>query len=98
MAQDAVDAACATGRFPNAADCRTMHLPLVGSAGYTRALFTDVAQHYVVPHRPGTMDTQVARYLAGELLSLICHDPWLVVWALCWVFKVACAPFQHKRL
>ena len=37
----------------------------MGAQGYTPALFTDVAQHYRVPHRPGAIDTRVARYLAG---------------------------------
>ena len=68
MAQDAIDAAVDSGNFTAVTSpCRTMHLPLVGSAGYTRSLFTDVAQHYVVPHRPGAIDTQVAKYLAGEI-------------------------------
>ena len=38
---------------------------LVGAAGYSPALFTEVAQNYTVPHRPGAIDTQVAKYLAG---------------------------------
>ena len=36
-------------------------------AGYTPDLFTHVAQHYTVPHRPGAIDTRVAKHLAGEL-------------------------------
>ncbi len=39
--------------------------------GYTPALHTDVAQHYKVPHRPGAIDTAVARYLAGARGCLI---------------------------
>lgn len=65
MAQDAIDKALATGVMRAAGPCRTHNLPLVGAAGYTPALFTDVAQHYKVPHRPGAIDTNVARYLAG---------------------------------
>ena len=38
----------------------------VGAHGYTTALFTEVAQNYVVPHRPGQIDTRVARHLAGD--------------------------------
>jgi len=38
---------------------------LVGAARYSPALFTEVAQNYTVPHRPGAIDTQVAKYLAG---------------------------------
>ncbi len=68
MAEDAIDKALATGRLHAAGPCRTHNLPLVGAAGYTPALFTDVAQHYKVPHRPGAIDTSVARYLAGDLL------------------------------
>ncbi|KAK9797836.1 hypothetical protein WJX73_007013, partial [Symbiochloris irregularis] len=65
MAEDAIDAAVGSGEFTAiTSPCRTMNLPLVGSAGYSRSLFTDVAQHYVVPHRPGAIDTQVAKYLA----------------------------------
>ncbi|KAK9916103.1 hypothetical protein WJX75_008612 [Coccomyxa subellipsoidea] len=65
MAEDAIDKALATGRLRAAGPCRTHDLPLVGAAGYTPALFTDVAQHYRVPHRPGAIDTAVARYLAA---------------------------------
>ena len=69
MAQDAIDRALETGRMRAAGPCRTHNLPLVGAAGYTPALFTDVAQHYKVPHRPGAIDTIVARYLAGRQLD-----------------------------
>ena len=65
MAEDAVDKALAGGRMPAAGPCRTKELPLMGAQGYTPALFTDVAQHYRGPHRPGAIDTRVARYLAG---------------------------------
>ncbi|BDA44400.1 Glycerol-3-phosphate dehydrogenase, mitochondrial [Coccomyxa sp. Obi] len=76
MAQDAIDKALATGRMRAAGPCRTHNLPLVGAAGYTPALFTDVAQHYKVPHRPGAIDTNVARYLAaayGDRAKVITH-------------------------
>lgn len=36
------------------------------TGGYHPALFTEVAQNYVVPHRPGAIDTHVAKYLVGE--------------------------------
>ena len=39
----------------------------MGAVGYSPALFTEVAQNYTVPHRPGAIDTQVAKYLAGAL-------------------------------
>lgn len=48
-----------------AGSCRTPHAQLIGAAGYSRALFTDVAQNYTVPHRPGAIDTRVAMHLAG---------------------------------
>ena len=67
MAEDAIDKALAGGRLHAAGPCRTKELPLMGAQGYSPALFTDVAQHYRVPHRPGAIDTRVARYLAGEL-------------------------------
>jgi glycerol-3-phosphate dehydrogenase len=66
MAQDAVDAAVRTGLTPLALPCATAGLRLVGGAGYTSALFTEVAQSYVVPHRPGAIDTRVAKHLACE--------------------------------
>ncbi len=40
---------------------------LVGAARYSPALFTEVAQNYTVPLRPGAIDTQVAKYLAGAV-------------------------------
>jgi glycerol-3-phosphate dehydrogenase len=69
MAEDAIDKALASGRLRAAGPCRTRELPLVGAKGFTPALFTDVAQHYKVPHRPGAIDTSVARYLAGVLVA-----------------------------
>ena len=65
MAQDAVDLAVKTGGLQNSSPCRTVHLPLIGAGGYTPELFTNVAQHYTVPHRPGAIDTRVAKHLAG---------------------------------
>lgn len=62
MARDAVDAAA----LPAARGCSTAALPLVGSAGWSRALFAEVAQSYTVPHRPGAIDTRVARHLAAS--------------------------------
>ena len=67
MAEDAVDAAVKTGKLRPCLPCRTVHMPLVGASGYTPALFTEVAQNYVVPHRPGAIDTNVAKHLAGKL-------------------------------
>lgn len=64
MARDAVDAAVAAGSLPAARGCSTAALPLVGAAGWSRALFAEVAQAYTVPHRPGAIDTRVARHLA----------------------------------
>ena len=72
MAEDAIDKALASGRLHAAGPCRTRELPLAGARGYTPDLFADVAQHYRVPHRPGAIDTAVARYLAGGALSLSC--------------------------
>ena len=65
-ARDAVDAAVAAGALPAARGCSTAALPLVGSAGWSRALFAEVAQSYTVPHRPGAIDTRVARHLAAS--------------------------------
>ena len=64
MARDAVDAAVAAGALAAARGCSTAALPLVGAAGWSRALFAEVAQAYTVPHRPGAIDTRVARHLA----------------------------------
>lgn len=66
MAEDAVDLACLNGRVPQGLACQTSHLPLVGVTGYDTALFTEVAQNYTVPHRPGAIDTRVAKHLAGH--------------------------------
>ena len=75
MAEDAVDLACLNGRVPKALPCQTSHLPLLGALGYDPALFTEVAQNYTVPHRPGAIDTRVAKHLAGvALLTSLMSD------------------------
>lgn len=68
MAEDAVNEIVAIGRVGPTTECRTIHMPLVGALGYTPALFTEVAQNYTVPHRPGSIDTNVAKHLACALL------------------------------
>ena len=65
MAEDAVDMACTSNRLPNCSECTTAHLALIGAKGYDPSLFTHVAQNYTVPHRPGAIDTRVAKHLAG---------------------------------
>lgn len=64
MAQDAIDAAARVGNL-NARPCVTERVPLIGAVGWHPALFTEVAQNYIVPHRPGAIDTRVAKYLAS---------------------------------
>lgn len=64
MAQDAIDAAVRTGSL-RASPCVTERVGLVGAQGWHPALFTEVAQNYTVPHRPGAIDTRVAKYLAA---------------------------------
>lgn len=66
MAEDAIDEVAKPGTVQIRRKCCTTRLPLVGAPGYTPALFTEVAQNYVVPHRPGAIDTNVAKHLAGE--------------------------------
>jgi glycerol-3-phosphate dehydrogenase len=44
MAQDAVDAAVASGRLPPATFCRTQHLRLLGGEYYHETMHVDVAQ------------------------------------------------------
>jgi hypothetical protein len=51
----------------SAGPCRTAHAQLLGAAGHSPALFTNVAQNYTVPHRPGAIDTRVAKHLAGAV-------------------------------
>lgn len=67
MAEDAIDEVVRSGRVGATTECRTVHMPLVGALGYTPALFTEVAQNYTVPHRPGAIDTNVAKHLAGAV-------------------------------
>lgn len=67
MAQDAIDAAVKNAGLSTALPCSTTGLRLVGGHGFNDALFTEVAQSYVVPHRPGAIDTRVAKHLACEL-------------------------------
>ena len=38
--------------------CPTEDFPLAGAQGYSPTLFTEIAQTYVVPHRPGQIDTK----------------------------------------
>lgn len=80
MAEDAINAAVATKRLPWAGPCGTHHLSLIGTAGWNSALFTEVAQNYTVPHRPGAIDTRVAKHLAGRQHSItpIRHFIWQV--------------------
>jgi glycerol-3-phosphate dehydrogenase len=66
MAQDAVDAVVKEKEFDTKKPCVTDKLKLVGAEGWSRALFTKVAQNYTVPHRPGAIDTRVAKYLAAS--------------------------------
>ncbi|KAL3143712.1 hypothetical protein ABBQ32_003553 [Trebouxia sp. C0010 RCD-2024] len=66
MAEDAVDLACVNGRVPAGQPCQTSHLALLGAHDYDPALFTEVAQNYTVPHRPGAIDTRVAKHLAAS--------------------------------
>lgn len=67
MAKDAIDYAVKTNHLESLAQpCKTESLKLVGAAGWSPALFTEVAQNYTVPHRPGAIDTRVAKYLAAS--------------------------------
>ena len=66
MAQDAVDEIVKSGKVRTMGECCTVHMPLVGAQGFNPALFTEVAQNYTVPHRPGAIDTNVAKHLSGR--------------------------------
>lgn len=66
MAEDAIDCAAKEAKLEPPHPCSTARLKLVGSDGYHPALFTEVAQNYVVPHRPGAIDTHVAKYLVAS--------------------------------
>ncbi|KDD76040.1 FAD dependent oxidoreductase [Helicosporidium sp. ATCC 50920] len=75
MAEDAIDTAILAGSADSkganstetmaqrAGRCATHDLRLIGASGWYPALFTEVAQTYRVPHRPGAIDTRVAQYL-----------------------------------
>lgn len=65
MAQDAIDAAARSAQL-SAQPCVTERLKLIGGEQWRPALFTEVAQNYTVPHRPGAIDTRVAKYLASS--------------------------------
>lgn len=65
MAKDALDACVTSGQLPHSPPSTTTHLQLRGSGGFSPALFTRVAQNYTVPHRPGAIDTRVAKHLAA---------------------------------
>ncbi|GMH33409.1 hypothetical protein BSKO_01243 [Bryopsis sp. KO-2023] len=64
MAEDGIDAAISVGELKPERKCCTTNLPLLGAPEYTPVTFTEVAQNYVVPHRPGAIDTRVAEHLA----------------------------------
>lgn len=64
MAQDAIDAAISIGKLNPERDCCTEHLKLNGAVHWTPTTFTEVAQNYIVPHRPGAIDTRVAQHLS----------------------------------
>lgn len=65
MAKDAIDFAVQKYNLVHAGPCQTEHIKLIGAEGWSPALFTEVAQNYTVPHRPGAIDTRVAKYLAA---------------------------------
>jgi hypothetical protein len=46
MAEDAVDAALATGRVQVAHQCTTSRLKLLGAQAYKHTLHTEVSTHY----------------------------------------------------
>ncbi|PSC72023.1 glycerol-3-phosphate dehydrogenase mitochondrial-like [Micractinium conductrix] len=76
MAQDALDRAVREANLRTGQPCSTATLKLVGSEGFYPALFTEIAQNYIVPHRPGAIDTNVAKYLVasyGDRASEITH-------------------------
>lgn len=60
MAEEAVDEALAGGAIEGAGPSATEALPLVGTPGWSRAYHAKIAQNYVVPHRPGAIDTRVS--------------------------------------
>ena len=64
MAEETVDEAIQDGHLQPKGPCNTKQLPLSGADGYHPGLFTEIAQSYTVPHRPGAIDTRVAKHLA----------------------------------
>lgn len=58
--------------------------------GFYPALFTEIAQNYVVPHRPGAIDTHVAKYLVGE-----CPPAFLPA---CWCQQCHAGPPCRRRV
>lgn len=67
MAQDAIDAVCASGRVEECASCVTKKVQLVGAAYHYPMLFTDLVQRFGVPGLETVVDTVVAQHLAGSL-------------------------------
>lgn len=66
MAEDTVDAACASGRLPHCKRCVTQQLKLVGSTYHYPTLAAELAQRYVSPGGPeGKADVEVADHIAG---------------------------------
>ena len=59
MAQDTIDLAARVAGL-KAGPCITERVMVVGSKGWSPNTFTEVAQNYVVPHRPGAIDTRVS--------------------------------------
>jgi len=65
MAQDTIDLAARVAGL-KAGPCITERVMVVGSKGWSPNTFTEVAQNYVVPHRPGAIDTRVAIHLSNS--------------------------------
>jgi len=65
MAEQGVDRAILEGGLSPERKCQTNNLRVVGGDGYHIALHTEVAQEYTVPHRPGAIDTRVAKHLTS---------------------------------
>ena len=63
MAEQGVDQAISVGNLQPKSKCKTPTLRVVGGDGYHVALHTEIAQEYIVPHRPGAIDTRVAKHL-----------------------------------
>ncbi len=65
MAQDAIDAVCASGRVEGCASCVTKQVQLVGATYHYPMLFADLVQRFGVPGLESVVDTVVAQHLAG---------------------------------